>query len=155
MYVVGLVQFSRELCKQQGSMAGLLISGVWWYTHPVPQFRAVYSETFIADIGYTGHLFMNECVLPATIEVQKDHKFNDGDGGEPRQRSGCGSSSSSTAPTVLLASIPMIFSLPVSYAGHTETGTAFPRSCWASWPTVYIRNNIRSHLEARQRGTAL
>jgi hypothetical protein len=71
MYVVGLVQFSRELCKQQGSMAGLLISGVRWYTHPVPQFRAVHSETFIADTGYTGHLFMNECeVLPATIELQ-------------------------------------------------------------------------------------
>jgi hypothetical protein len=31
----------------------------------------VNSETVIADIGYTGHLFMNECeVLPATIELQ-------------------------------------------------------------------------------------
>ena len=47
---------------------------------------------------------------------RKKHNSSDGDGGERRQRSVCGSSSS-TAPTVLLASIPVIFSLSVCPRG--------------------------------------
>ncbi|KIM79382.1 hypothetical protein PILCRDRAFT_10504 [Piloderma croceum F 1598] len=67
---------SYAAARKYGRLAD---SGVWGglfpsvprYTDPIPEFRAVHSETSLADTGYTGHLFANECeVLPATIEVQ-------------------------------------------------------------------------------------